>query len=184
MHARGQKQFQESHKRQNHASGGSSVLKKNCRSWQSILDQLQKIDDKPTRTNSADSNVNAACEPTAAFTTEPGKLELGFPPAAVVLVPAPAGAAVLVPPGAAVPVPPGEAMLAVVVVFAGASTLVVMAFFVVGVSVTTGGVKLLTVKLTFEYDVLPSADVRKALKSAVAGGVTDAGTIPLGTVIV
>mmetsp|Transcript_5674 Transcript_5674/g.10694 ORF Transcript_5674/g.10694 Transcript_5674/m.10694 type:complete len:184 (-) Transcript_5674:746-1297(-) len=183
MHARGQKQFQESHKRQNHASGGSSVLKKNCRSWQSILDQLQKIDDKPTRTNSADSNVNAACEPTAAFTTEPGKLELGFPPAAVVLVPAPAGAAVLVPPGAAVPVPPGEAPTDVVVL-AGASTVVVVAFFVVAISVTTGGVKLLTVKLTFEYDVLPSADVRKALKSAVAGGVTDAGTIPLGTVIV
>lgn len=183
MHARGQKQFQESHKRQNHASGGSSVLKKNCRSWQSILDQLQKIDDKPTRTNSADSNVNAACEPTAAFTTEPGKLELGFPPAAVVLVPAPAGAAVLAPPGAAVPVPPGEAPTDVVVL-AGASTVVVVAFFVVAISVTTGGVKLLTVKLTFEYDVLPSADVRKALKSAVAGGVTDAGTIPLGTVIV
>mmetsp|Transcript_13291 Transcript_13291/g.26094 ORF Transcript_13291/g.26094 Transcript_13291/m.26094 type:complete len:184 (+) Transcript_13291:52-603(+) len=183
MHARGQKQLQESHKRQNHASGGSSVLKKNCRSWQSILDQLQKIDDKPTRTNSADSNVNAACEPTAAFTTEPGKLELGFPPAAVVLVPAPAGAAVLVPPGAAVPVPPGEAPTDVVVL-AGASTVVVVAFFVVAISVTTGGVKLLTVKLTFEYDVLPSADVRKALKSAVAGGVTDAGTIPLGTVIV
>lgn len=183
MHARGQKQLQESHKRQNHASGGSSVLKKNCRSWQSILDQLQKIDDKPTRTNSADSNVNAACEPTAAFTTEPGKLELGFPPAAVVLVPAPAGAAVLAPPGAAVPVPPGEAPTDVVVL-AGASTVVVVAFFVVAISVTTGGVKLLTVKLTFEYDVLPSADVRKALKSAVAGGVTDAGTIPLGTVIV
>lgn len=183
MHARGQKQLQESHKRQNHASGGSSVLKKNCRSWQSILDQLQKIDDKPTRTNSADSNVNAACEPTAALTVEPGKLELGFPPAAVVLAPAPAGAAVLVPPGAAVPVPPGEAPTDVVVL-AGASTVVVVAFFVVAISVTTGGVKLLTVKLTFEYDVLPSADVRKALKSAVAGGVTDAGTIPLGTVIV
>lgn len=89
----------------------------------------------------------------------------------------------LAPPGAAVPVPPGEAPTDVVVL-AGASTVVVVAFFVVAISVTTGGVKLLTVKLTFEYDVLPSADVRKALKSAVAGGVTDAGTIPLGTVIV
>mmetsp|Transcript_13289 Transcript_13289/g.26090 ORF Transcript_13289/g.26090 Transcript_13289/m.26090 type:complete len:120 (-) Transcript_13289:64-423(-) len=109
-------------------------------------------------TTSADSNDNAVCETTALLTVDEAAVELGFPPAAGLLV------LVAAPPGAAAPA--------------------VVAAPAAGVSVTTAGVKLLTVRLMPEYDVLLRADVRKVLKLEIAGGVIDAGTTPLGTVIV